>query len=312
MNAFYVALNAVLPFLIYLALGYAIREHGDADEAYFRKLNGIIFHYFFPCVTFANIYNVSRDVHFDPAVAAAAAAGVVVTVIVLMILVPRFVPGNPQRGAIVQAIYRSNFVLYALPIATSVCGEAGTTVAAMMVALIVPLFNFLAVFVLSWYSGTRPNPVKIIRDIATNPLIDGAVLGAILRAADIVLPQAVHAAVNSISAMSTPLALIVLGGTLRFDSVRKDLHYILPACLIKLLVLPLIATILLLPTGFDPVERFVIMVVFAAPVATASFTMAQNMGSDGPLAGELVVMSTAMSLFTLFFWIFLYGILGLL
>ena len=68
----------------------------------------------------------------------------------------------------------------------------------------------------------------------------------------------------------------------------------------------------MLPAGLDPVNRFVILVMFAAPVATSSYTMAQMMGGDGPLAGELVVMTTVFSLFTLFLWVFLYGILGLL
>ena len=312
MNAFIVALNAVLPFVLYLALGAFIRHSGAADEPFLRRLNAIIFRFFFPCVTFANIYNVEQGTQLELHVAFAAIAGVLVTILAAMLIVPRLVSGNPQRGAIVQACYRSNFVLYALPIATSVCGEKGTGIAAMMVTIIVPLFNLTAVFVLSWYNGHKPEPGKMFRDIITNPLIDGAVLGAVLRAAQIALPGPVHSSVNSISAMSTPLALIVLGGTLEFASVRKNMRYILPTCAVKLIVLPLIATLLLLMTNIGPVERFVILVIFASPVATSAFTMAQNMGSDGALAGELVAMTTVFSLFTLFFWIYLYGILGLL
>ena len=55
MNAFIVALNAVLPFVLYLALGAFIRHSGAADEPFLRRLNAIIFRFFFPCVTFANI-----------------------------------------------------------------------------------------------------------------------------------------------------------------------------------------------------------------------------------------------------------------
>ena len=39
MNAFFVALNAVFPFLVYLTLGYFIRTIGSADEPFFRRLN---------------------------------------------------------------------------------------------------------------------------------------------------------------------------------------------------------------------------------------------------------------------------------
>ena len=312
MNAFFVALNAVFPFLVYLTLGYFIRTIGSADEPFFRRLNGIIFHYFFPCLLFANIYNIDPDIHADLRIVLWAAGSIIAVIIVSMLAVPRIVRGNPQRGVIVQAIYRSNFVLYAVPIAASVCGEQGSVTASMLIALIVPLFNLSAVLVLSWFGGTKPEPGRIFRDMITNPLILGAVVGFLFRMLGIDLPQMVRGPINAISSMSTPLALIVLGGTLEFPDLKRNMHYILPVCIIRLLVLPLIATLLMLPAGLDPVNRFVILVMFAAPVATSSYTMAQMMGGDGPLAGELVVMTTVFSLFTLFFWVFLYGILGLL
>ena len=312
MNAFFVALNAVFPFLIYLGLGYSIRLTGYADEAFFRRLNRIIFIFFFSVLTFTNIYNIDRDVRLNPRVALFGAGGVILSIVVLMIVIPRIVPGNARRGAVIQACYRSNYVLYAMPIAASVCGEAGTDTAAMLVAIIVPLFNLTAVFVLAWFSGEKPSPRRMIADIATNPLIDGALVGFLFRTFGILLPEAILGPLNSISAMSTPIALIVLGGTLRFSSVRKNLRWIILTCMIKLILLPAAAIAILLPAGFPPVERFVLFLIFAAPVATASFTMAQNMGSDGELAGELVAITTAASLFTLFSWIFLFGNLGLL
>ncbi len=46
-------------------------------------------------------------------------------------------------------------------------------------------------------------------------------------------------------------------------------------------------------------------VVFATPVAAASYPMAQSMGGDADLAGEYVVISTLLSIFTIFGWILL-------
>ena len=40
--------------------------------------------------------------------------------------------------------------------------------------------------------------------------------------------------------------------------------------------------------------------------------MAQNMGGDGPLAGQLVVFTTTLSIFTLFLFIFILRLLGLI
>ena len=61
-----------------------------------------------------------------------------------------------------------------------------------------------------------------------------------------------------------------------------------------------------------PIERFIFLVTYAAPVATASYSMAQNMGGDGELAGELVAVSTVTSAFTIFGWIFVLKMMGLI
>ena len=63
---------------------------------------------------------------------------------------------------------------------------------------------------------------------------------------------------------------------------------------------------------FSPVERFMLLIVFATPTAVSSYPMAQNMGGDGPLAGQLVVFTTTLSIFTLFLFIFILRLLGLI
>ena len=43
--------------------------------------------------------------------------------------------------------------------------------------------------------------------------------------------------------------------------------------------------------------------LFGSPVATSSFAMAQQMGGDSDLAGQLVVYTSIFSIFTMFLWI---------
>ena len=52
--------------------------------------------------------------------------------------------------------------------------------------------------------------------------------------------------------------------------------------------------------------------MYATPVATASYSMAQNMGGDGELAGQFVVLSTAASVVTIFLWVYLFTNIGLI
>ena len=71
-------------------------------------------------------------------------------------------------------------------------------------------------------------------------------------------------------------------------------------------------TVASLAAGFSPEERFVIFACFATPSAAASYAMASGMGCDGELAGQFVVWGTALSILTLFLWIFFMGQAGIL
>ena len=105
-------------------------------------------------------------------------------------------------------------------------------------------------------------------------------------------------------------ALFVLGSTLHFSSIRKNLKYLVSALGLKLVLIPSIIMVLAVNLRFRPVECFVLFAMFATPVAAASYPMAQNMGGDGELAGELVVTSTVVSVFTIFFWIYFLKSIG--
>ena len=55
------------------------------------------------------------------------------------------------RGAMIQAMYRSNFVLMGLPIAINICGAGNVSKTAILVTIIVPTYNVLAVIILEYY-----------------------------------------------------------------------------------------------------------------------------------------------------------------
>ena len=95
----------------------------------------------------------------------------------------------------------------------------------------------------------------------------------------------------------------MLGGTLQFSSIRKHLSCLTATLACKLLVFPAVTLWLSGLLGLQPVERFLLLSVFATPVATASYPMAEAMDGDGKLAAEFVAISTVTSVVTLFFWL---------
>lgn len=312
MESFLVAVNAVMPFLIYISFGYGVRMSGLVDEAFMNKLNKLIFRAFFPILMFNNLYKVEPGFTLDGRLVAVGVGSVLLLELILVFLVPKFVKGNPQRGVVIQAIYRSNFVLFAIPLTTSLFGETGSVLASMMVAIVIPIYNVTAVIILELFHGGKSDIRVLVKNVCTNPLILGAFVGFIFFMLKIKLPACIDETAAQFADLTTPLALFVLGGTLHFSAVRGNLKYLVPSLTVKMVFLPAVITALATAMGFGNLERFVLFTMYATPVATASYSMAQNMGGDGELAGQFVVISTAVSIVTIFLWVLFFKTMGMI
>lgn len=312
MESFFVAVNAVMPFLIYITFGYGVRRSGLVDEVFMKTLNKLIFRAFFPILMFNNLYKIESGFELDVKLVVLSVVSVLLLQSILLIVVPRLVKENPKRGVIIQAIYRSNFVLFAIPLTTSLFGEEGSVLASMMVAIIIPIYNVTAVIILEMFSGGKTSFKTLAVNVCTNPLILGALTGFIFFRLRIRMPEWMNGTVAQFADLTTPLALFVLGGTLHFSAIRGNLRYLVPSIVTKLIILPAIITAVAALFGFSNLERFVLFTMYATPVATASYSMAQNMGGDGELAGQFVVLSTAASVITIFIWVFFFTSIGLI
>lgn len=313
MESFFVALNAVIPFLIYITFGYTMKVKGVITEEFLQKLNKMIFRLFYPFMTFYNIYKADASSLPSSTLLIFGGGSILVLEILLVLIVPRIVKENPRRGVIIQAIYRSNFILFGLPLTLAVFGDEASSTAAMLITVVVTIYNTTSVVILEmFHSDGKSDPKTILLNIVKNPLLQGAALGLVFFFCGIKLPSCIVKPISEFSNMTSPLALFVLGGTLQFNAISKNLKYLVPALTAKLVIIPAITLALAYAIGLRGVELFLILAVHATPVAAASYPMAQNMGGDGELAGEFVVISTVISTVTLFLWIFFMNIIGLI
>jgi predicted permease len=144
---------------------------------------------------------------------------------------------------------------------------------------------------------------KVLRNIITNPLIVGAVVGVIFKIAGWGIPTSVMKPISNFANMTTPLSIFILGATLSLPDISKNVNAIVVTLFLKLIAVPAFILVVMYMFGFRGPELFIAFILYATPIAGASFRMAQNMGGDGELQGQLLAISTVLSLFTIFFWI---------
>ncbi|MDR2651910.1 MAG: AEC family transporter [Prevotellaceae bacterium] len=311
MSDFLFSINVVLPLFLLIATGYILKQLRFVSESFLTEANKFVFNFPLPLMLFQNIRNTfdgSFVTLFDTKLILSAFVGIIVVIVILLIVVPLFEKRKATTGSLIQGIFRSNFIIYGLPLATSMYGDSAIIPISMLLGVVIPVYNIAAVVILTVFSETKSvssiSFSLIIKNIFKNPLIIACIAGFVAGTFNIRFPVFIESPVTEISKIATPLALMVMGGLFEFRGLMKNFLPALIASLSKLVVIPLIAMIVFVGMGFRGIELAALLCLFATPTAVASFIMAENMGCDGEISAHIVVMSTALSAITIFLFIF--------
>lgn len=306
-----VAIGAVVPMFCLMFIGAMVKRMKLLTDEELVHVNRMVFRIFFFCMMFYNIYTTDIATTFRPMLILFGAGGVLATVLIAGIIVCAIEPSNKRRGAMIQATFRSNFVLMGIPLIANIFGDDQLAIPTMMIAIIVPIYNIVSVFILETFRGGHFYLPGILLGVLKNPMILGALLGAAFLILGIPIPKPVLKPIGQVAAATTPVALIILGASFKGGSFHNHLPQLVGCVLARLIIVPTIMLGLAIFLGFRGIELVTLVAIFATPCAVAGFAMAQQMNSDAELAGNCVVYTSALSCFTIFGWIFLLKTLGM-
>ena len=318
MDSFLFALTSVSPIVAMVAIGYLLKRIGLLSPATGKAMNKVVFHVLIPAMMFVNIYNMEDVGSLDFTYVL---YGLGMTMVIFFVMLP--VTGlltreRNRRGVLSQGAFRSNYSLVGLPLVLSVCGPSGIPAATLMLTFATPLYNILAVFVLSLFGGGKKRPTvgSILLGVCKNPLIQAVAAGFLFigmrylfgmwdisfRLSDI---TPLFRVLNYLSDAATPLALLSLGAQFEFSAISGLRREITAGVLLRNLIVPLLGMgCALLFFEFTAAQYAALVALFVTPVAVSSAPMAQEMGGDGDLAGQLVIWTTIFSALSLFLVIF--------
>ena len=311
LQALSIAFHAIVPLFLIIAVGYTVKRLGWIGPEEVRRFNKVTFYTFMPVMLFYNIYtsDFSQAVRLPYALFVVGAALGMVAVSFAVTLLAEKMP--ERRGVMIQAAFRSNFVLLGLPIAAELLPEGNLGVTALMVAIVVPIYNMMSVVVLEYFRGGKPRAGEVLLAVVKNPLILGSVAGLLVRALHITLPEVLVSFAGKMNSAATPLILLLLGAFFETREIARYKKELLVCVGLRLVVFPGAILTLAAARGLRDIEFVTVLAMTAAPTAVNSFNMAQQLGGDSQLAGSAVVVSTAASFFTLFVWITLFKQLGM-
>ena len=301
------SVNVIAPLFFLMVIGYVLVHHTKlADKELCSKANALVFKVFLPCMLFKNIYQSDIKTQMQGELCLFVAGSLLVLFLLLCLVVPKVVKQENQQGVVIQGIFRSNYVIFGVAIVEKMYGPENTVTAAILSAILVPMYNFLAVIALSVFGEKRERDwKKVIGNIVKNPFIIASVLGIVFSYVGIQLPQAVETTIGDLAKLATPIAFLILGGDFDFSKVRGNLKIAWGVIFVKMIVLPLLAIPIVIGMGYRDADLLSALLAYQTPVAVSSYIMAQQAGADEQLAGQLVVFSSALSIVTLFVTIFI-------
>ena len=299
------SLNATIPIFLMMLLGMLFRKLGWMDEVFAAKMNKFVFLVPLPVLLFEQLATVDFsevwDIKFILFCFVVTAISITISTVISLLWKDRSI-----KGEFIQATYRSSAALLGIAFIQNIYGTAG--MAPLMIIGSVPLYNVMAVVVLSFFkpgnnSFDKELVKKTLKGIVTNPIIIGIVVGFVWSALKLPMPLILHKTVSSIGATATPMGLMSMGATFEMKKATSKMKPTLVAVFMKLvgfcaIFLPVAALL-----GFRNEELIAILVMLGSATTVSCFVMARNMGHEGTLSSGVIMMTTLLSAFTLTMWL---------
>lgn len=310
MNLIWTITKVALPLLIMIAVGFLIRKSGIMNDASVEQTNRAVYLVFLPLLVFQKTRNATLDVDLNSRFVFTVLTIIVFQFLLSLCIVLLSEKNNAKRGVMLQGMFHSNHLLFALSISTELFSMETASLATILGTVVVPIYLFLSVVGLALFDGGHPGFFKTVTGVLLNPVVIASVLGILCVVFEISLPNFVERAIDHLAGIAIPLSFVLLGASLGFREMRSSAGGLSLTLLMKLLVFPAVLLGVAILLGYRGSELAVLLVLSASPVAVSTFTMAGEMGGDDTLASQIVCFSTVLSVLTFSLFYFLLGYFG--
>lgn len=291
-----IVFQQILVMFLLMLVGYYIFRKRVFDNDTTKSLSNLLNRYVMPCCVlraFQRPFDAALGRQLGLTFVCAAAIFALSIIAANSLFRPSGSGNYPDRR--VCAVLTNNGFM-ALPLLDAMFGADGVFLGSAHIAcMAIVTWTYAA----SQVSGGRAG--KSPRDVFFNPGVLAVVAGIVLFISPVKLPVVVFTAVDFLGDINTPLAMLVLGGFLAQVDLRQCFNdksiWILSA--VRLLLIPALSVLLLIPIPIEPVAKLTLMVGVAAPTAIASAMFGQLYGSDYLFSTRAIALTTLLSVVTL-------------
>ncbi|MCU6211543.1 AEC family transporter [Morganella morganii] len=292
-------LMTLWPLFALILLGCILKRRPVFDAGFWNGAEKLNYYILFPALLINSLAVAPLD---NPQLPKLAAALVIMlglsTAAFAVVKRLRGIP-TAEFGVLLQGAIRFNTYL-GLSIVNDFYGPSGVAVAAVILAVLVPLCNIISVVALSEFQQLSLR--RLLLPILTNPLIISCIIGMFLNVTGTGLPYNTDQFAGLLAGASLPLGLLCVGAALQVATIRYSALKISLNSLVRLCVMPLLAIAVATVMGLTQLEYQLFVIFFAiptAPTAPTAYILSRQLGGDSQLMAGIITFQTMVAILTL-------------
>ncbi|WP_272536369.1 AEC family transporter [Providencia sp. PROV182] len=283
------------PLFALIAMGFVLRRSTIFTTDFWPSAEKLNYFILFPALLINSLATAPLDNPKLPYLASAILCVLAISSVLVLGCKYLFKIPIPRFGAHIQGITRFNTYL-GLAIVADLFGKEGIAIAAVIMAVLVPSCNVIAVLSLS--SGQKVSAKQILLPIIKNPLIISCVVGVLLNISPVGLPFGSDQFLKLLAAASLPLGLICIGAALQ-TSTLSEFKPIMASTLLRLLLMPILALTVAGLFSLPNLETILLVLFFAIPTAPTAYILTRQLNGDSQLMAGIITLQTVAAVFTL-------------
>lgn len=297
-----IAINVTLPIVSISALGYVMQSRIKLDVASINRLLVIVI---MPCFLIHFLSSASQPISEIWPVAYFFVVQFLILIPVGWLIAIAF--GLPKIFGPIMAMATvyANVGNYGIPLVQLAFPEQFL----LHQSVITALMTILMVTLGPWLLAPKREKASMLSRLAMafeTPIVPAVIIGLLLRGFEIRLPQAIGTPIEMLGATFPPLALFALGAQLAtsqpgtLDKGRLSLVLIL-----KLMIAPAVTWALAIAMGIPDELSDLFVVAAATPIGVLLALFCVEYGREPKFMNSAILISTALSPFTVTAWVML-------
>lgn len=298
--------STIVPVFVIIFLGLYAQHKGFFTPEFLNRANRLVYYIAIPAMIFSSIAKAGLKAEIHVSV-------ILISLFVLLVIaamafgmtrvmnMPR-----PSKGSFIQSSFHGNLGYIAFAVAFYYLGNAGLVKTAIIAGFVMILQNILAVIVLQYHSEKNEpgtNLHDILKKTMTNPVILSVLAGFLVSYFTIPIPRIIDRSLDILKGLALPMALLIIGASLSFKSLKPVLSNVMIATGLKLIIAPAIGFLLFSLFSISPEYYLPGLIILASPTATLTYIMAKEIGGDPDFSVAVISICTLISSVTYGFWL---------